>query len=107
MPGTQRAESAEGEIPARYCGDEVADAGAVRQDRRLAAWLDGIDDQDLCTSALVVREIWDGIESNPARAAELARQAADLLSAYEGRIVPVDSAVAMMWSKLLKGRKRR
>ena len=79
----------------------------ARWDRRLAAWLDDIDDQDLCTAALVVREIWDGVESNPARAVELARQAVELLAAYEGRIVPVDSAVAMMWSKLLKGRKRR
>ena len=82
----------------------------ARWDRHLAAWLAGSDDQDLWTAALVVREIWDGIEGrkgSPVRAAELERQAITLLAAFEGRIVPVDGAVAVMWSKLLKGRKSR
>lgn len=35
----------------------------ARRNRHVVAWLAGVDDIELCTSALVVREVWDGIES--------------------------------------------
>ena len=81
-----------------------------RRDRHLVAGLAGVDDGLLCTSALVVREIWDGIEharTRPERAAELQRRALASLVDLDQRIVPVDGNIAKMWAHLLKGRKKR
>jgi toxin FitB len=83
---------------------------AARRDRHVMAWLAGIDASEVCTSALVVREIWDGIEnmrSRPDKAAELERRALARLAELEGRVVAVDGEIARMWAHLLKGRKKR
>ena len=82
----------------------------ARRDRHVVAWLAGVDEIDLCTSALVVREIWDGIESvraRPEKAADLERRALARLAELDGRVVAVDADVARMWARLLKGRKKR
>lgn len=82
----------------------------ARRDRHLMAWRTTIDVEEQCTSALVVRELWDGIENarpRPERAAEIERRALTLLAAFDDRVVPVDAEVAKEWARLLKGRKKR
>ena len=68
---------------------------------------------DLGTSALAVREVWDGIvkaRRDPRKADEAdayAQQAVSLFNDFDVRIVPVERAVAEMWAELLPGRSKR
>ena len=80
-----------------------------RRDPHIAAWIATVDASDLGTSALVVREVWDGIvkvqrdHRKAAQAAVYARQVADLFDTFDERILPVSRAVAEMWAALLPG----
>ena len=84
-----------------------------RRDKNVAAWLVDVNATDLGTSALVVREVWDGIvkaRRDPRKADEAdayAQQAVSLFNDFDVRIVPVDRAVAEMWAELLPGRSKR
>ncbi|MGX5845325.1 PIN domain-containing protein [Mesorhizobium sp. ArgA1] len=71
----------------------------------VAAWLDTIDDTDLAISVISVREISKGIEkkrkSDVAVANMIAKAADVIFAAYQGRVLPVDEAVARRWGQML------
>ena len=67
--------------------------------------LDTIDDTDLVISVISVREISKGIEkkrkTDEAVANTIAKAADAIFVAYEGRILPIDEAVARRWGQML------
>ncbi|MBB6305565.1 MULTISPECIES: type II toxin-antitoxin system VapC family toxin [Rhizobium] len=71
----------------------------------VAAWLDTVDDTDLAISVISVREISKGIgkkrKTDDAVANEIAKAADAIFAAYDGRILPVDEAVARRWGQML------
>ena len=85
----------------------------ARRDRNMAGWLATVDDIELATSALVVREMWDEVVAlrrdhrKASRAVEIERRITSLLDSFDYRIVPVDRAVAELWAELLPGRSKR
>ena len=68
------------------------------------AWLDATDDHELRLSVVTIREARRGIESLAARKpgpADAMRDKLDeLVAAYAGRIVEVDSEIAEEWGRL-------
>ena len=70
----------------------------------LGHWIDGVSSEDLFVSVVTIGEIERGIErqrhANPAFADRLAAWLDTLLRTYEGRIFPVDVAVARRWGRL-------
>ena len=86
---------------------------ATRRNRNVAAWIHGVNATDLATSALVVREMWDGLVAlradhrKASRAVEVERRIKNLLDTFDDRILPVDRAVAIDWAELLPGHSKR
>lgn len=76
----------------------------TRCDGNVAKWYATIDDSDLYLSALVVGEIRKGIElarpRDPAKAETLERWLKEVIAAFDGRILPIDTAVANEWGKM-------
>lgn len=74
------------------------------------AWLDTVDDADLAISALTVREITKGIiklrASKPEVATAIEERVATIFAAFNGRILPVDRAVAEAWGEMLAEHER-
>lgn len=79
--------------------------GKARPRMNVAAWLNRIDDVDLAISALTVREVTKGIEklrrSKPDVADQIATRVVAIFEALDGRILPVDRAVAAAWGEFL------
>ncbi len=79
-----------------------------RCDANVAAWYDRLDDADLYLSVLVLGEIRKGIErarpKAPARTKALEKWLAEVREAFQGRILPVDDAVAEEWGRMAGGR---
>jgi len=79
-----------------------------RCDANVAAWYDSIDDASLYLSVLVLGEVRRGIErarpKEPARARALENWLAAVREAFDGRILPVDDAVAEEWGRMSAGR---
>ena len=75
-----------------------------RCDPHVARWYASIDDSAIYLSALVLGEIRKGLETarprNPAKAAMLEHWLADVIEAFEGRIFPVDAAIADEWGRM-------
>lgn len=75
-----------------------------RCDPNVAQWYDGIADDDLHLSVLVLGEIRQGIERSrrrdPDKARALDRWLTQVSEAFEGRILPIDSAVADIWGQM-------
>jgi toxin FitB len=70
---------------------------------RVAGWVDNVDEGTLYLSALTIGEIKKGIEKLPAssRKGALAEWLEDgLLIRFEGRILPIDAPVTLVWGKL-------
>jgi hypothetical protein len=82
----------------------VKEIGKSNPHQTVEAWLATVDDPDLAISVINVREIWKGIAKkradNPALADKPEAAAQRIFSAYQGRILPVDEAVAVRWGKL-------
>ncbi|MSP75128.1 MAG: type II toxin-antitoxin system VapC family toxin [Rhodospirillaceae bacterium] len=80
----------------------------VRKGRRcnanVATWYASIDDGDLQLSVLVLGEIRKGIElarpRDPSKAEALETWLASVDVAFEGRILPIDRAVAEEWGRM-------
>lgn len=76
----------------------------ARCDRHVAAWYASIADSDLYLSVLVLGEIRKAVEAarstDPARAEAMATWLEQVHRAFEGRILPVDYAVAMEWGRI-------
>lgn len=74
------------------------------------AWLATVDDADLAVSVLTVREVTKGIiklrVSKPEVATAIETRVAAIFAAFEGRILPVDRAVAAAWGQMLAEHER-
>ena len=70
----------------------------------LVNWIEAVTSQDLFVSVVTIGEIERGIERqrqlDPQFAASLAAWLDVVLRTYEGRILPVDIAVARRWGRL-------
>src|SRR5262245_28285578 len=79
-----------------------------RCDANVRRWWRGVAAENLFLSALVLGEIRRGIAKatarDPARAATLDAWLADVTTAFNGRILPVDAAVALAWGRITAGR---
>jgi predicted nucleic acid-binding protein len=83
----------------------LKEIGKPAPHQNVDAWLDTVDDMDLFISVISVREIWKGIERKRARdsraAGMIETAARQIFTAFQGRILFVDEAVAVRWGKLL------
>ena len=75
-----------------------------RCDPTVAAWWNGVAEDDLWLSPLVLGEIRKGVElarrRDPRKAEALEAWLADLMSGFGDRVLPVDAAVAEQWGKM-------
>lgn len=75
-----------------------------RCDGNVAAWWKSVDEDDLFLSALVVGEIRKGIEiarrKDAAKADTVQTWLTAITSAFGDRVLPVDAAVAEVWSRM-------
>lgn len=83
----------------------LRELGKTSPHKNVAAWLKSVDDADLAISALTVREIAKGVvklrKTKPATAVALAATVAAIFDAFDGRILPIDRAVASIWGEAL------
>lgn len=83
----------------------LREIGKTSPHKNVAAWLKSVDDADLAISALTVREIAKGVvklrKTKPDTAATLAAAVAAIFDAFDGRILPIDRAVASVWGEQL------
>ncbi|MBI1404391.1 MAG: PIN domain-containing protein [Porphyrobacter sp.] len=83
----------------------LRELGKTSPHKNVAAWLKSVDDADLAISALTVREIAKGVvklrKTKPDTAAALAATVAAIFDAFDGRILPIDRAVASIWGEAL------
>ena len=75
-----------------------------RGDQAVATWWNGVAEDDLWLSPLVLGEIRKGVESvrrrDPGRAEALEAWLADVISHFGDRILPIDAAVAEQWGRM-------
>lgn len=75
-----------------------------QRNHNLIRWIEGVSSQDLFVSVVTIGEIERGIERqrqlDPPFSESLANWLDTVLRAYEGRILPVDVAVARRWGRL-------
>ena len=75
-----------------------------RADPAVAAWWNGVAEDDLWLSPLVLGEIRKGVElarrRDPRRAEALESWLAELVLRFGNRILPVDTAVAEQWGRI-------
>jgi len=75
-----------------------------RCDPALAAWWNGLAEDDLWLSSLVLGEIRKGVElarrRGPRRVEALEAWLADVMSSFGNRVLPVDTAVAEQWGRM-------
>jgi len=83
----------------------LKEIGRAEPHENVSAWLDTVDDSELAISVLSVREIAKGIEkkrkTDEAVADAISKAAEAIFAAYQGRILPVDEAIARQWGQLL------
>lgn len=74
-------------------------------------WLSSVDDRALAISVITVRERREGAEraklKKAIRAEAIAAEVKEMIAAYQGRILPIDAAVASLWAALLVPDKSR
>ena len=81
----------------------VSELVRPRPDPRVAQWLDSTDEELLFLSVLTLGEIRKGITTltHPARKTRLeAWLSGNLLARFEGRILPIDHAIADRWGQI-------
>ncbi len=75
-----------------------------RCDPNVARWWQSLDDEDLYLSVLVLGEIRKGIElvrpKDPAQAEAIEHWLDAVSVAFEGRILPIDQAIADEWGRI-------
>ena len=83
----------------------LRELGKTAPHEKVAAWLRTVDDADLAIGALTVREITKGVaklrQTKPETAATLNIVVKGILDAFEGRILPIDRAIAAAWGQAL------
>lgn len=83
----------------------ISQTGKPKPNANVLSWLDAVDDHELAISAVTLHELAYGVakasaENHPAAAALMAGMNA-IEAAYQGRILPIDSASAKIWGGLL------
>ena len=75
-----------------------------RADPVVATWWNGVDEDDLWLSPLVLGEIRKGVElvrqRDPGKAEALEAWLADVNSHFGNRVLPIDTAVAEQWGMM-------
>ena len=75
-----------------------------RGDPAVATWWNGVSEDDLWLSSLVLGEIRKGVElarrRDPRRAEALKVWLTDVMSRFGNRVLPVDTAVAEQWGRM-------
>ena len=75
-----------------------------RGDPAVVTWWNGVAEDDLWLSPLVLGEIRKGVEQvrprDPGRAEALEAWLADVMSHFGDRVLPVDTAVAEQWGRM-------
>ena len=75
-----------------------------RGDPAVAAWWNGVAEDDLWLSSLVLGEIRKGVElarrRDPRRAEALGAWLTDVMSRFGNRVLSVDTAVAEQWGRM-------
>jgi len=83
----------------------LRELGKTSPHKNVATWLKSVDDGDLAISALTVREISKGVaklrKTKPETAVALEAAVTTILDAFDGRILPIDRAVAATWGEAL------
>ena len=76
----------------------------TRCDPSVSVWFDGVPEDQLFLSALVVGEIRKGVElarpRDPDRAAVLEAWLSTLAAGFANRVLPIDRAVAEAWGRM-------
>ena len=76
----------------------------ARGNPTVAAWWNGVDEDDLWLSSLVLGEIRKGVElvrrRDPRKAEALEAWLAEVMSHFGNRVLPVDTAVAEQWGRM-------
>jgi toxin FitB len=76
----------------------------VRCNENVASWFESIDDSELFLSVLVLGEIRKGIEKARLKQTDKANALENwlnaIITAFVGRILPVDLAVAQEWGRM-------
>lgn len=71
---------------------------------KVTAWYGRIEDDSLYLSVLILGEIRKGVErarpKNPAKARNLEKWLLAVASAFSGRVLPIDVAVAEEWGRM-------
>ena len=81
----------------------VSELVRPRPDPRVAQWLDSTDEELLFLSVLTLGEIRKGITTLTDRARKTRLEAwlsGNLLARFEGRILPIDHAIADRWGQI-------
>lgn len=81
----------------------ISELVAKRPDPRVTAWIDNIDSETAFLSAITLGEIRKGIEKLPDsdRKSTLQAWLRDELSImFSGRVLPIDTPVALRWGEL-------
>ena len=75
-----------------------------RGDPAVATWWNGVSEDDLWLSSLVLGEIRKGVElarrRDPRRAEALEVWLTEVMSRFGNRVLPVDTAVAEQWGRM-------
>jgi predicted nucleic acid-binding protein len=83
----------------------LRELGKTSPHKNVAIWLKSVDDADLAISVLTVREVAKGVaklrKTKPETAAALGITITAIFDAFEGRILPIDRAVAAAWGEAL------
>jgi toxin FitB len=81
----------------------ISELVAKRPDPRVTAWIDSIDSENAFLSAITLGELRKGIEKLPDsdRKSTLQAWLRDELSIiFSGRVLPIDTPVALRWGEL-------
>ena len=88
----------------------ISELIARQPDSSIVDWIDGLDEDRLFVSVVTVGEIKKGIE----KLADSERKRAlgewledDLLTRFRDRILPIDTAVMLVWGRLTSGLEKR
>ncbi len=88
----------------------LLDTNVVREDRpggnnNVRAWLDSVEQAELCLSVMTILEVQRGIERerrrNPAAVDRRQEYLKATIAAYAGRIIGIDEDIALEWGRLV------
>ena len=85
--------------------DVTSQAGKRKPNRNVQKWLASVNDDELAISVITLRERLEGAErarqADSPSAPDIAADVEDLVSAFDGRILPINEDAARHWAKLL------